>query len=114
VAWSCPFAQEVVALARRHQRRFDRFERRVLDGPGRLDSALRRAAFGREVDDLPEAARVYVAKIHDHAFRITDGDVGTLLAAGYTEDQVFELTVAAAAGAGLQRLKQARQAMGGG
>ena len=101
------------AVGRRHERRFDRLRERVLDGPGRLDAGLRRAVSGRALDDLPEALRDYVAKVHDHAYRVTDEDVAALLAAGYSEDEVFELTAAAAVGAGLARLERARRAMGG-
>ena len=84
-----------------------------MGGPGRLDPGLRRAVSERVLDDLPEALRGYVAKVHDHAYRVTDEDVAGLLAAGYSEDEVFELTAAAAVGAGLARLERARRAMGG-
>jgi hypothetical protein len=99
-------------MGRRHEGRFDRLGRRVLDGPGRLDRAVRRAAGRRALDDLPEAVRAYVAKVHDHAYKVTNDDVTGLLDAGYTEDEVFELTAAAAVGAGLSRLDAARRAMG--
>lgn len=99
-------------MARRHQRRFSGLERRVLDGPGQLDTGLRRAAFRRDLDGLPDEMRGYVGKVHDHAYRVTDRDVEALAAAGYTQDQIFEMTVAAAVGAGLNRLQRARQAMG--
>ena len=100
-------------MGRRHERRFDLVGRRVLEGPARLDSAVRQAASRRALGDLPEAVRSYVAKVHDHAYKVTDDDVAALLAAGYSEDEVFELTAAAAVGAGLQRLEVARRAMGG-
>ncbi len=100
-------------VGRRHERRFDRLRERVLDGPGRLDPGVRRAASRRALEDLPEAVRGYVAKVHDHAYKVTDDDVAALLAAGYGEDEVFELTAAAAVGAGLMRLEVARRAMGG-
>lgn len=101
-------------MGRAQQRWFDRMARRVLDGPGRLDARYRQAAARRDVAALPEELRAYVAKVHDHAFRIVDGEVEALLAAGYSEDEVFELTVAAAVGAGLDRLDSGRRAMGGG
>ncbi len=100
------------AVGHRHERHFDRLRERVLEGPGRLDPGLRRAVSGRALDDLPEALRGYVAKIHDHAYRVTDEDVATLLAVGYSEDEVFELTAAAAVGAGMARLERVRRAMG--
>ena len=91
---------------------FDRLGQKVFEGPGRLDRAVRRAAGRRALDDLPEELRAYVAKVHDHAYKVTDDDVTGLLAAGYTEDEVFELTAAAAVGAGLSRLDAARRARG--
>lgn len=100
-------------LARAQQHRFDRLRRAVIDGAGHLDAGQRRAAFHRQLDALPDEVRAYVGKVHDHAYRITDGDVEALLAAGYSEDEVFELTAAAAVGAGLSRLERARRAMGG-
>ncbi len=95
------------------QRRFEQLGRRVLDGPGRLDTRWRRAAARKDVGALPTDLRSYVAKVHDHAYRIVDGDLEELRAAGYSEDQLFELTVAAAVGAGLDRLERARRAMEG-
>ena len=38
-----------------------------------------------------------------HAYRVTDGDVESLLASGLSEDEIFEATVAAAVTAGLER-----------
>lgn len=96
------------------QRRFERLGRRVLHGPGRLDARWRQAAARRDTAALPEELRHYVAKVHDHAYRIVDDDLAALRAAGYSEDQVFELTVAAAVGAGLDRLERARRALEGG
>jgi hypothetical protein len=112
VAWSWSVRGRSSGLALRHQHRLDRLGRRVLDGPGRLDAAFRRAAFRSDMETLPEDVRVYVAKVHDHAYRVTDRDVEAILALGYTQDQIFELTVAAAVGAGLGRLERARRAMG--
>ena len=101
-------------LVRPHQHRFERLRRCVIAGVGHLDARQRRAAFDRQLDALPGELRAYVGKVHDHAYRITDGDVEALLAAGYSEDEVFELTAAAAVGAGLSRLERACRAMGGG
>lgn len=101
-------------LAPSRQDRFERLRRSVIDGDGRLDARKRRAAFDRQLDALPDELRAYVGKVHDHAYRITDGDVAALLAAGYSEDEVFELTAAAAVGAGISRLERAFRAMDGG
>ena len=46
----------------------------------------------------------YVEKVRLHAYKVTDGDVDELKAAGFTEDEIFEHTVSAAVAAGLERL----------
>ena len=74
-----------------------------MEGPGQLDREIRQAAFsGAEV---PPDATAYVEKIRRHAYKVTDGDVEALLAAGWSEDQVFELTVATALGEGYRRIE---------
>ena len=45
------------------------------------------------------------------ASRVTDADVERMRASGLSEDQIFEITVAVAAGAGLSRLEAARRAI---
>jgi alkylhydroperoxidase family enzyme len=64
---------------------------------------VRRAAYeGREV---PEDVAAYVTKVREHAYRITDAEVADLLAQGWTQDQLFELTLGAALGAAMERLQ---------
>lgn len=45
----------------------------------------------------------YVQKVARYAYKVTDEDVEALLQAGYSEDQIFELTISAALGAGISR-----------
>lgn len=52
----------------------------------------------------PPAFDAYLDKVRRHAFRITDDDVAALRAAGHSEDEIFEQTVATAVAAGLERL----------
>lgn len=52
----------------------------------------------------PPAFAVYLDKVRRHAYRVTDRDVEALKAAGHSEDEIFEHTVAAAVAAGLERL----------
>lgn len=47
----------------------------------------------------------YVDKVRQHAYRVTDEDLATLRRSGLSEDMIFEVTVAAALGAGLVRLR---------
>jgi alkylhydroperoxidase family enzyme len=54
--------------------------------------------------DVPPEAAAYVAKVKAHAYKVTDEDVAALKAAGWTDDRIFELTVAAALSAARERL----------
>lgn len=84
----------------------------VLEGPGAADAKLRRAAASG--GEVPPALRTYVQKVRHTAWQVTDEEVAALRAAGYTEDQIFELTVATAVGASLHRLKAGLRALRGG
>lgn len=81
----------------------------VFDGAGVVDPAVRRAAGTGTT--VPEVWAAYVGKVRDASYRITDQDVSALKAAGCTEEDIFEVTVAAATGAALQRLDIGLQAM---
>ncbi len=54
---------------------------------------------------LPADLAPFVNKVSLYAYRVTDGDIEQLKAAGYSEDEIFELTLCAAVGAGLVRLE---------
>jgi alkylhydroperoxidase family enzyme len=49
----------------------------------------------------------YLEKVRLHAYEVTDRDVDELKNAGFTEDEIFEHTVAAATASGLERLAAA-------
>jgi alkylhydroperoxidase family enzyme len=89
-------AQELDALQRAtHQG--------VLEGEGQTDRSIRRqVALGQ----APPQLTGLVQKIRDHAYRVTDAEIDALRA-GYSEDQLFELIVAAALGAAEHRLQRA-------
>jgi|RhiMetdeSRZDD1v2_1073273.scaffolds.fasta_scaffold2574887_2 alkylhydroperoxidase family enzyme len=96
-------------LEERHAVQLSALRLAVLDGPGHVPPETRTAAaFG---GPLPEPAASYVAKVRDHSYRITDNDVTALTAAGLTEDEIFELTVAAAVGKALTILNAGTRAM---
>ncbi|HTJ76920.1 MAG TPA: hypothetical protein VL337_16300 [Acidimicrobiales bacterium] len=89
----------------------------LLGGGGELDPALRRAAFdrggGRPGDvALPEPLGRFVDKVTTEAYKVVDGDIVELRAAGYREDAVLEAVLAAAIGAGLARLEIGLAALG--
>jgi alkylhydroperoxidase family enzyme len=54
----------------------------------------------------PEMA-AYLEKVRDRAYTITDADVQALKDAGFSEDEIFEQTVAVAISEGLRRLDAA-------
>ena len=59
----------------------------------------------------PEAMAGYLRKVHERAYTVTDGDVESLKAAGFSEDEIFEQTVAAAISEGLRRLDRADEVL---
>jgi hypothetical protein len=71
---------------------------------------MRRAAGGEGSLDDP-VAQAYVEKVRTCANQITDGDLDGLRAAGWSEDRIFELSIAAATGAARHRLDAALAAM---
>jgi alkylhydroperoxidase family enzyme len=66
----------------------------VLDAPATTDPAL----------------QSHAAMVRDASFEITDADVDRLIATGHTEDEIYEVTVAAAVDAALQSFDAGRRA----
>jgi alkylhydroperoxidase family enzyme len=60
----------------------------------------------------PPAMEAYLAKVADRAYAVTDADVEALEAAGLSDDEIFEQTVAAAIAQGLRRLDAAEAVIG--
>jgi alkylhydroperoxidase family enzyme len=105
----------------RHTEAIDRVAAAVLGTPGDTDPELRVAVEryatvlgGRPGDapELPDDLRAYVEKVARHAYKVTDADVDGLREAGYSEDAIFELTLAAALGAAQARLSAGLDPMG--
>lgn len=96
----------------------------ILGPKGKVDLALRRAVEARaeelaggapaDIAAIPDNLRGYVDTVTLHAYRITDEDLQALLRAGYSEDAVFEISAAAAVGAGMARLERGLAALKGG
>jgi hypothetical protein len=86
--------------------------RAVLESRGASAPTAREAAY--RGTDLPAPLGEYVAKVRDSSYRIGDGDIGGLLAAGYSQDVIFEITVAAALGAAARGLDAGLRALKGG
>jgi hypothetical protein len=71
-------------------------EQRILTGPGKAPPDLRAKAF--QDSDLPGPLAPLLDKVAKRSFQVTDGDVAAALAAGFTQDQIFELVLCAAVG----------------
>jgi alkylhydroperoxidase family enzyme len=98
----------------RHAESIGRFAEAILETPGDADLELRAAveafAAGRPAD-VPDDLRPYLEKVASRAYTVTDVDVDRLREAGYSEDAIFELTLAAALGAAQARLAAGLDAM---
>lgn len=88
----------------------------LLTGEGVAKPELRQAAearaaelggANREAETLPADLAAYVDKVALHAYQVTDQDIEDLKAAGYCEDEIFEMTLSAALGTGLARVERA-------
>lgn len=69
---------------------------RVLTGEGRTTPGQRARAFGNT--DLPAPLRELIGKVVTGPTRVTDADFAAAQAAGFSEDQLFEMVVCAAVG----------------
>jgi hypothetical protein len=78
-------------------------EQAILETPGALDPAVRRAIY--EGDDPPELVAL-LDKVRRHAYRITDRDVE-----GLDADVVIEAALAAALGEALRDRQRALEAL---
>jgi alkylhydroperoxidase family enzyme len=94
----------------RHAELVAQLRRAVFESSGELSPEVRTAAGAG--DRVPEHWLAYVEKVRRESYRITDADVDALEAAGCTEEEIFEITVAAAQGAALQRLEAGLRALG--
>ena len=90
---------------------------RILNGDGTAPRDLRARAFGNA--GLPPPLDALLGKVATSPTQVTDADFAAAKASGYSEDQLFELVVCAAAGqssrlyeAGLAALAEAAAAPG--
>jgi hypothetical protein len=88
-------------MRRRADEALDQLQTRLREGPGAVDPTIRAAAFDGAA--VPEPVAGLVDKIRLHAYKVTDRDIADAESAGWSDSQLFELIVAAAAGAGLHR-----------
>ncbi len=60
----------------------------------------------------PPEMTAYLEKVSERAFAVVDRDIEALKEAGFSEDEIFEQTVAVAIAEGLRRLDRATEVIG--
>jgi alkylhydroperoxidase family enzyme len=60
----------------------------------------------------PAEMDAYLAKVRERAYAVVDGDIEELKQAGFSEDEIFEQTVAVAIAEGLRRLDRSAEVIG--
>jgi alkylhydroperoxidase family enzyme len=94
----------------------------LLNQPGSTEPALRQAVLTRaeqlaerapSPEPIPAELTAYLDQVVVDAERTTDSQIQGLKDNGYSEDQIFELTLCAALGAGLARLSRGLAALEG-
>jgi alkylhydroperoxidase family enzyme len=93
-----------------HAAAFARVREAILETPGETKPSFRRAVASGAVGEPPLGP--YLEQVARHAYRIGDDDVARLRDAGYSDDAIFELTLAAALGAAQARLDAGLRALG--
>ena len=96
----------------RHAAAVEALRRAVFESPGSTEPVVRAAA-GTAGGELPSVVASYATLVRDQSYRITDTDLARLSAAGLSDDDIFEVTVAAAVGAALRRLDAGIRAVRG-
>ena len=88
----------------------------LLGAPGETDTSLRQSVFDRArlgSGEVPENLKALVEKIAGRPWSVSDEDFTRLREAGYSEDYIYELVLAAAAGAGVRRFEAGLRAIEG-
>ena len=95
----------------------------LLNNPAKCGPELRQAVerfaaklggAAGETPELPASLVDYVRRVALHAYETTDEDLARLGEAGYSDDEVFELTLCASIGAGLGRMERGLTLLRGG
>ncbi len=98
-----PSPEALTEAAALRERRFREVVATIAHGLGVLPSGVRESLVVGAAP--PEDLASFVAKVADGGLAVTDEDVAALLAAGYSEDAVFECVVAVSVAAGGGRLR---------
>jgi alkylhydroperoxidase family enzyme len=94
--------------AGRYDALVDAIRRDVIGAKGVTTREDRARVVGGEA---PAEMQAFLTKVRDESFKVTDGDIAALRAAGHTEDEIYELTVAAAVGIAYARREAATRAL---
>ena len=97
-------------MAPRHAEVIESLREAVLGAPGELDREARQAILK---GGGPPGLQPYLEKVRQHAYKVVDRDVEALREAGWSEDALFEATIATAVGEGLRRLDAGLAALAG-
>jgi len=81
----------------------------VLGECGATDPSTRDAAF--HAGSLPPSLEAFVEQVRHDSATIADSDIARLRTNGYSDDDIFEITIAAALGAAVRRLDAGLRAM---
>ena len=82
-----------------------------------LESVLARAATalggtcGKSTEELPEVLGKFVDKVVSESFKVIDRDFENLRAAGYSDDAIIDISLAASSGAAMARLQRGLAAL---
>lgn len=99
----------------RHGERMARLAERALAGRGVLPAHARQAIAAGDFAGagLPAPLAAWAARVAASAHEIDDAEVEVLRREGFSEDEIFEVAVAAALGAGMARLRAGLAALRG-
>ncbi len=95
----------------------------LLNKPARCPPELRQAVAAYaaklggaagEAAELPANLVDFVRKVALNAYETTDADLARLRASGYSDDEIFEITLCASLGAGLGRMERGLTVLKGG
>lgn len=86
----------------RHASEWSDYVEHIASAPGHLDPSVRRALV-EGGPGVPADLAAFADKVAESSWRVTDSDVAGLVDAGHSEDEIFEVIVAAATRAGHRR-----------
>ena len=103
-------------MSSKFQAYIEKLKQATLFGRGETDASLRQtvAHYAQSISNnqIPEDGRIasdlipYLNTVVLHAYKVTDATIEQLKANGHSEDEIYEITISAALGAGLARYEK--------